>query len=167
MGQNRYNAAVINIRFVRIVPSIIAQSWLKGSPKAVKNISDLLSCQGITQNVFLNSYSANWWSHKLWNLISISSNGWQREKEGMRKMQEFEYLESRKKLLWTSYKPNKLISSTKSTCNICWMRFVSFLLPYKLPQHHNTVMFKYDICEFLNVHQVITSLASLSDLISL
>ena len=30
---------------------------------------------------------------------SISSNDWQREKEGMREIQKFEYLENRKKLL--------------------------------------------------------------------
>ena len=37
----------------------------------------------------------------------------------------------------------------------------------KLPQHQNTVMFKYGICDFIYVHQVIISLASLSDLSSL
>ena len=42
---------------------------------------------------------------------------------------------------------------------------MSFHLSSKLPQHQNTVMFKYDICDFVYVHQVITSLASLSDLI--
>ena len=45
------------------------------------------------------------------------------------------------------------------------MRFVIFLLSYKLPQHQNTVMFKYDICDFVYVHQVILRLASLSALI--
>ena len=39
------------------------------------------------------------------------------------------------------------------------MRYVSFLLSKKLPQHQNTVMFKYGIFEFLYVHQVVTSLA--------
>ena len=42
----------------------------------------------------------------------------------------------------------------------------SFVLK-KLPHHRNTVMSKYDICDFVYVHQVIASLASLSDLITL
>ena len=39
------------------------------------------------------------------------------------------------------------------------MQCVSFLLSEKLPQGHNTAMFKYDIFDFLYVHQVIISLA--------
>ena len=45
---------------------------------------------------------------------------------------------------------------------ICQFTFV-----LKLPQHQNTVTFKYNICDFVYVHQVITSFAILSDLISL
>ena len=45
---------------------------------------------------------------------------------------------------------------------ICQFTFV-----LKLSQHQNTVTFKYNICDFVYVHQVITSFAILSDLISL
>ena len=41
----------------------------------------------------------------------------------------------------------------------------SFVLK-KLPHQRNTVMSKYDICDFVYVHQVIASLSSLSDLIN-
>ena len=40
------------------------------------------------------------------------------------------------------------------------MQCVSFLLSEKLPQGHNTAMFKYGIFDFLYVHQVIISLAT-------
>ena len=45
------------------------------------------------------------------------------------------------------------------------MRYISFLLYKKLPQHQNnlmfqnTVMFKYDIFDFVYIRQVIKSLA--------
>ena len=45
--------------------------------------------------------------------------------------------------------------------------FQGFFVLKKLPHHQNTVMFKYDISDFVYVHQVIASLSSLSDLITL
>ena len=52
-----------------------------------------------------------------------------------------------------------MIGSTKLTLNVCLMRYVSFPLSKKLPQHRNTVMFKYGIFGFLYLYQVVTSLA--------
>ena len=68
-GQNRYNT-VINIGLVMIISSTIAQSWLMGSQKAVKKYM---------RTTFL-----------------LKVLGWQREKEGMREIQKFEYLENKK-----------------------------------------------------------------------
>ena len=56
-------------------------------------------------------------------------------------------------ILQERYKPNQFIGSTKSACSIYWMRFVSFLLSLKLPQHQNTVMFKYEIFDLVYIQQ--------------
>ena len=58
--ENHYNA-VINIGLVKIVPSIIAQKLTVGQPKnSYKIYQTYFPSKNITQNVFLNSYSANW-----------------------------------------------------------------------------------------------------------
>ena len=46
--------------------------------------------------MFLNSDFANWWGHKLYDLIS--SNDWQRKKKGIKEMQIFEYFKNKNKL---------------------------------------------------------------------
>ena len=116
---------------------VIAQSWLRGSQKVVKKYQTYLSSQCITQNLFLNCYSANWWGHKLQDLISILSNGWQREKEAMREIQKFEYLENNKKLL----------DKIKSV-------FLNFLICCKI----NMQYLLDEICQFSFVLKVTTAL---------
>ena len=71
-GSDRYNT-VINIGLVMIISSTVAQSWLMGILKAVKKFM---------RPTFL-----------------LKVLGWQREKEEMLKIQKFECLENKKKLL--------------------------------------------------------------------
>ena len=61
---------MINIELGMIISSTIAQSWLIGSLKAV--------------------------SKSMRPIFFLKVLGWQREKEGMREIQKFEYLENKK-----------------------------------------------------------------------
>ena len=65
-------------------------------------------------------------------------------------------------IVWSNYKKGINLASWLVLQNehgmfLCWG--TSVFLPKKLPQHQNTVMFKYGIFDFVCVHQVITSLA--------
>ena len=81
--------------FHKNVPCLILYQWSK------IQCHTFFPSQDIKQNVFLSSYLNSWWRHKLkdLSLIKLSSNSWQREKEGKVKMQKFEYLENEKSFL--------------------------------------------------------------------
>ena len=81
--------------FRKNVPYLILYQWRKFQ------CHTLFLSQDIKQNVLLSSYLDSWWRHKLqdFSWINLSSNGWQRKKEGETNIQKFEYLENEKSFL--------------------------------------------------------------------
>ena len=52
-----------------------------------------------------------------------------------------------------------MIGSTKWTCNVSLMRYISFLSSKKLQQHQKTLLFKNGVFYYKYVHQFVTILA--------
>ena len=64
-------------------------------------------------------------------------------------------------IAWSNYKKGINLVSwlVLWTCSICLMRYIGFLLSKMLPQHQNTLMFKYGNFDIVFLHQIITGLA--------